>query len=413
MSTVAPIATRPPRLPGVPLPPQGVLQALQAGGFSQLRAFAGDVLYTEGMRASHLYVIKDGEVDLYLMRDEKRVVVETLKAGQCFGLSPHTPEAPRATCAAARSYCELVLVDVGTLAASVARADEVVQGLLATLSQRLTAAHAVIAARVNYQPELLAYAQMLQLMGLADVGKPATPVRGAAPANPLARVSVEDVQRTARLMFGHADRHIRSLVDSFVRLHLARLEDESGGARQLVFAPRDFVAQVRRIVDAAPDPDADKLSYEYIGVDEFAALVEVDRSQILRKLAAGEFADDLFTFRRAELLRLLDSKGKRFFAERKLKPASEFKSVEDLEFADPKAVFGALAKLDAFDVARVMHGLPEGPARSRLLGALSQRRRKEVEEELQGLGEVDAVVAQQLSEALVADVRQAMLQKAG
>lgn len=37
----------------------------EKGTFTGMRAFAGDVLYTEGMPNSHMYVIKEGEVDTY------------------------------------------------------------------------------------------------------------------------------------------------------------------------------------------------------------------------------------------------------------------------------------------------------------------------------------------------------------
>ena len=65
-----------------------LLRFAEKGNFSQMRAFAGDVLYTEGMPGTHMYVIKEGEVDIYMIREEKRVVVETLGRGQCFGMTP-------------------------------------------------------------------------------------------------------------------------------------------------------------------------------------------------------------------------------------------------------------------------------------------------------------------------------------
>ena len=45
------------------------LQFARESACSQLRAFAGDVLYKEGMPATNLYLIREGEVDLFLVRD--------------------------------------------------------------------------------------------------------------------------------------------------------------------------------------------------------------------------------------------------------------------------------------------------------------------------------------------------------
>jgi hypothetical protein len=192
--------------------------------------------------------------------------------------------------------------------------------------------------------------------------------------------------------------------------HLIRYEDEKGQGRQVVFAPRDIVAQARRIV--ADEAQVERQSHQYLGLDELAALVDVDRGVLLRKLAAGDFAEDVFTFRRAEILHVLDTKGRRYFAERKLKPPQEFSEIADVEYADTRSIFEAVSRVDAYDLAKVLQPLGEGEARQKILGALSSRRRTEVEAELQTMTAVDEIEAQRLGAALITQVRSAMLQKA-
>lgn len=398
------------------MPKMSALQFAEQGHFSQVRAFAGDVLYTEGMPSPHLYVVKDGEVDLFVVRDEKRTVIETLRAGQCFGVDPHDLNRPRAHGAVARSYCELYVIDNATMGKSIEDCPDLVHSVLDTLSERLAVAHELIATRVNYQPELLIYAQLLHLAGLADLGRQAqaaqsaaTASRGDAAAAP-ARPALNDVMNHARLMFGHSDRHIRTCLGKFIRLHLVRMEDDRGGSRRLVFSARDIVAQVRKVLN--DDADKDKQTYQYLTLDEFAGLVEVDRAVLLKKLAGGEFADEVFTFRRAEIVRLLDEKGRRYFAERKLKPPADFSDLSDIEFADRRSIFDAVARMDSYDLAKVLHGLEAGQARDKLLGALSERRRQDVEQELQDVGDIDPVEARQIGSQLVNHVKAAMLQQA-
>ena len=392
------------------MPKESALQFAERGQYSQARAFAGEVLYTEGMSASHMYVIKDGEVDLYLVRDEKRTVVETLKKGQCFGIEPHLASQVRIHNAAARTYCELFLIDIKAVNAAIAETPNLVQSMLDTMSERLSVAHKVIATRVNYQPDLLIYARLLYLLGNADLAKQGVPAaRGAASAKAaVARPLLQDVFTNARLLFGHSDKHIQGCMSKLMRLHIIRVEDESGSGKQVVFSPKDIVGQVRNVVST--DEDNDKMAYEYVSVDEFAALVEVDRALVLRKLAGGEFADDIFTFRRAEILRLLNEKGKRFFVERKIKSPSEFSDVMDLEFADQKSIFAAVSKVDTYMLAKVITGLEEGVVRTKILGALSQRRREEVEADLKDITNVDPMEAQQIGQAIVAEVKALMLQ---
>jgi CRP-like cAMP-binding protein len=401
----------------------------QQGRFSQVRAFAGDVLFTEGMPAPHLYVVKEGVVDLYLVREDKRTVIETLGRGQCFGIEPHLAQPVRLHSAAARSYCELYVIDAATLASAITASPELTQGMLDTLSQRLSAAHEAIAQRVNYQPELLVYAELLSLVGLADLGRRAGATGGGTRPGSraqghfnghghgqshngpvLARPPVQDVLNHARLLLGHSDRHARHLLARLHSQHLIRYEDEKGQGRQVVFAPRDIVAQARRIV--ADEAQVERQSHQYLGLDELAALVDVDRGVLLRKLAAGDFAEDVFTFRRAEILHVLDTKGRRYFAERKLKPPQEFSEIADVEYADTRSIFEAVSRVDAYDLAKVLQPLGEGEARQKILGALSSRRRTEVEAELQTMTAVDEIEAQRLGAALITQVRSAMLQKA-
>ncbi len=389
------------------------LRFAEQGQHAQMRAFAGEVLYTAGMPATHMYVVKDGEVDLYLVRDEKRTVVETLRRGQCFGIEPHQQAQVRVHNAAARTYCELYLIDHAAARDALAASPTLVRGMMDTLSERLAVAHEVIARRANFQPDLLIYAQLLALLGAADLGRQgpqaAAPRGRESPTNGMARPMLQEVFTTARLLFGHSDKHIRSCLGKLAGLHLIRIDDERGTGKQVLFSPRDIVAQVRKLV--AGDVDQDKLSYEYISVDEFAALVEAERPQVLRKLAASEYADDIFTFRRAEVLRLLNEKGKRFFVERKIKQPSEFSDIADLEFADTKSIFAAVAKVDTFALAKAMSVLDDGVAKAKILQCLSQRRRAELEADLADLGTVDPVEAQQIGQALITEVKAAMRAK--
>jgi CRP-like cAMP-binding protein len=390
---------------------ESALQFAERNHFSQIRAFANEVLYTEGMPAAHMYVVKEGEVDLYLVREEKRTVVETLRRGQCFGIEPHLPTQIRTYNAAAKSYCELYLIDNATVTNAMGDSPNLVQSMLTTLSERLSVAHKVITARVNYQPEILIYAQMLYLLGIADIGKAAAHGRGTNGSNsqaaPIARPLLQDVFTNARLMFGHSDKHIRGCLAKLLSLHLIRVEDENGSGKQVLFSPRDIVARARNVV--SNDPDNDKQTYEYVSVDEFSALVDVDRTLILKKLAGGEFADDIFTFRRAEILRLLNEKGKRFFVERKIKSPAEFSDVADLEFADQKSLFAAVSKLDTLDIAKMLSCLEEGAAKTKILNALSRRRREEVEADLKDMGPVDPMDAQQIGKGLINEVKALMV----
>ncbi|MCO5978744.1 cyclic nucleotide-binding domain-containing protein [Ideonella oryzae] len=389
------------------MPNTSALQFAEAGHHTQMRAFAGEVLYTEGMPADHLYVVKEGEVDLYLLRDEKRVVVETLGVGQCFGINPHQAKGRRLHNAAARSYCELYVIDQPTVATHIDGSSDLVGSLLHTLSERLSFTHELIATRVNYQPDLLIYGQLLYLLGIAEVGKAAVHSRvdhGKSPV--LASPLLQDVVTQARLMFGHSDRHISGCLTKLLNLHLIRIDDEKGTGKRVHFVPKDFVSQVRKVT--SQQVDNDKLSYEYISVDEFAAVVDVDRALLLRKLAGGEFADDVFTLRKAEIMRLLNDKGRRYFTERKIKRPEEFSDILDLEFADAKSVFQAVSKVDSYDLAKLVSTLDSELVKQKIVSSLSRSRREELESDLKDMRPTDPVEVQQIGNALINEVKSLM-----
>lgn len=378
-------------------------------GFTQQRFYSGDVLFTEGMPAHHLYVIKEGSVDIYMVREEKRVVVETLGPGQCFGVPAQLVNGRRSNNAAARSYCELYLVGYDTLEEELADTPKFTRGLLRSLVERLEVAHELIATRVNYQPDILVYAQLLQLLGMAEVGRPKNEVRGGAGPAVLASPLLTDVFTQARGLLGHSDLHIRNSIGKLMRLHLIRVDDENGNGKRVIFSPRDIVHQARRITE--DQADTEKVSYEYVSVDEFAAMVDVDRSLLLKKLAGSEFSEDIFTFRKSEVVRLLNDKGKKFFADRKIKTPDQFTDVEDLVFADQKSLFDAVGRCDLYDLAKLLRSLDDEALRQKLLACLARSKREEVQQDMASMGAVDPMEVLQTGRALVAAVREKMLAK--
>jgi CRP-like cAMP-binding protein len=377
------------------------------GRSTQQRFYAGDVIFTEGMSSSHMYVIKEGEVDIYMIREEKRVVVESLVRGQCFGMAPRLLNGSRTTNAAAKTYCELYLVENDKLDEALNTSPKLVRGILRTLAEQAAVANELIATRVNYQPDILVYAQLLYILGIADIGKlKAEAVSGqahSAQASPM----LSDVFSSARALLGHSDAHIRGSIGKLVMLHLIRIADEKGNGKRVFFSPKDIVDQARKIASA--DKDHGKLDYEYINVDEFSALVDVDRAILLKKLAGGEFAEDIFIFRKSEIMRLLNDKGRKFFVDRKIKSAEEFVEIADIEFADQKSCFEVISRCDVYDLAKLIGSSEDAIVKSKVMACLSRAKQEELESDLSGLKQVDPIEAQQIGKAIIQDIKAKML----
>ena len=377
--------------------------------FTQQRFYAGDVIYTEGMACSNMYVIKEGEVDFYLIREEKRVVVKTLGKGQCFGMTPRLLNGSRTTNASARTYCELYLIENEKLDMELESMPKLMRGILHTLAEQSAVANELIATRVNYQPDILVYAQLLYILGIADIGKQKADAVTSQSHSALAGPALSEVFSNARALLGHSDVHIRDSLGKLVMLHLIRIADEKGNGKRVIFSPKDIVGQARKI--SSTHKDHGKLDYEYVNVDEFSALVDVDRATLLKKLAGSEFAEDIFIFRKSEIIRLLNDKGRKFFADRKIKSPEDFTDISDLEFADQKSIFEVITRYDIYDLAKLFTSLDEEIVKNKILACLSRSKQEELESDINALTEVDPIEIQQIGKSIILDIKSKMIKR--
>jgi len=386
-----------------------LLQSMEEDGiqFSQARAYTGDVLFTEKMAGTQVYIIKEGQVDLFLMREERRVVVESLTKGQCFGMNSSLLNNGRAANAMAATYSELYVVDGAALEGYLGATPTPVRAMLTTLASRIATLSELIATRVNYQPEILVYAQLLQMVGMAELGIRKGEARGAAEKQVLASVLLGDFFAQVRTILGHSDLHFRHTLGKLLRQHMIRVEDETGNGKRIIFSPKDIVLLAKKL--SSNDKEKEKMDYEYVTINEFADIVEVDRSTLLTKLARSEFSEDIFTFRKSEVVRLLDTKGKKFFSDRKIKQPDEFMDIEDIEFADQKSIVEVLAPIDTFDLAKLISKMEPGKAREKMLNCLPRAKRQEVDSDLSSMGNVDSIEATQIGQRIIARVKEIML----
>lgn len=375
--------------------------------FTQQRFYAGDVIYTEGMYSSHMYVIKEGEVDFYVIREEKRVVIRILGKGQCFGMDARLLNSGRATNASARTYCELYLVENEKLDEELHRLPKLMRGVLCTLAKQSTVDNELIATRINYQPDILIYAQLLYLIGIADVGKQKIDAEAAHSHSVLAKPMLSDVFVSARVLFGHADVHIRESIGKLVMLHLVRIADENGNGKRVIFAPKDIMGQARMV--SRSHKDHGRLDYEYINVDEFSALVDVDRATLLKKLGSSEFAQDIFTFRKSEIMRILNDKGRKFFSDRKIKSPQDFNDISDIEFADSKSIFDVISRCDIYDLAKLISTIEDDNIKDKIMACLSRSKREELESEISTLNQVDPTDVQQIGKSIILSIKERMI----
>ena len=357
-----------------------------------------------------MYIIKEGQVDLFLMREERRVVVESLFKGQCFGMDSSLLNNGRASNAIAASYSEFYIADGPSLESYLGGTPKLIRAILTTLAIRLETLGELISTRVNFQPEILVYAQLLQILGQAELGVPKAYGRSASDKPMVVSVLLADFFNQVRVILGHSDFHFRNTLGKLLRQHLVQLEDESGNGKRIVFSPKDIVSLAKKL--AVNDKEQSKVDHEYVSIKEFADIVDVDSSALLSKLARNEFSEDVFTFRKSEIMRLLDTKGRKFFSDRKIKTPNEFTDIDDLEFADQKSIFTVLAPIDIYDLAKVISRMESEKAKEKMMSCLPRAKRTELESDLSSMGNVDAMEANQIGQRIIARVKEVMLGRA-
>ncbi|MEB3309574.1 MAG: EAL domain-containing protein [Snowella sp.] len=94
------------------------------------RFHAGEDIFKEGDRANFAYIIQEGEVEIWTIVNEKRLVLNILKTGSLFGELALVDNQPRSASATALTDCLLVLVTTEQVNQRIQEADPILQMLL-------------------------------------------------------------------------------------------------------------------------------------------------------------------------------------------------------------------------------------------------------------------------------------------
>lgn len=71
----------------------------------------GQVIFSEGANGDWLYVVESGEVEISQNVGGRRIIIETLKAGEIFGEIAYLDKTPRSATAIARGTTEVGIID--------------------------------------------------------------------------------------------------------------------------------------------------------------------------------------------------------------------------------------------------------------------------------------------------------------
>lgn len=353
------------------------------------RFFKGELIFREGTPGQQLHFIREGRVELSMERDGRRIILDTRRAGDCFGATAVILGQPRVVTATAADYTETFSLTQPALDDLLTKSDPLLASMLRSLGKQSRQAFANLAMRNPVVNAIESAAWALDLMARAATQKPGGhPGKGSAP---LVKLPHQEVVQTLSAVMGMLKSSVQDLLEQMASLNLLLLDP----SRQVCVRPGEIIAMARNLGAHHGDVLGEGLraETELMSLDQIADLLSVDKSLIQNKMTEGELPETLWAFRKSETLRLIHEKGREFLRQRKVKvkKVEEFDAISDILFLDRDTLGRVLGKVDPYRLANLLRD--QTPAvRERALGALPSRVRADLASAIEAeAGAVDKV----------------------
>jgi CRP-like cAMP-binding protein len=98
---------------------------------------AGEIIFKEGDEGLRAYVVQAGGVEIFKIKDEKRVVLGIVGPGGIFGEMALIDDVPRMAYAAAVDVTTVILISRQMLAEKLSKADPFLRGLINVFASNL------------------------------------------------------------------------------------------------------------------------------------------------------------------------------------------------------------------------------------------------------------------------------------
>ena len=359
----------------------------------------GEQIFKEGSSSTHAYFITKGAVEISTIRDGKRLVLERVGAGRCFGeMAPIVGDKRHAT-AIATDYTEVYLVDAVVLEKLVAESNPLLRTITYALINRVKALTETVAPQAAPAGVLVSFAKILELCAKAS-----SPRKSKATEN--ISYPLLDAVDTLSITTSLPIFRVRSILRRMSDLNLIVI-DGNDDRSVLRYDPDTLVGNATNIMLNMNTLITDKLhaDIELMELEELARLVGVDAEKLYRKMADGDLPRELFLFKKSEALELLHNKGKEFFEKRKIKRIEELEEIADIEFVDLDTIGNALTTMEAYNVALLLKG-QNALVLDRAFGSLSQRMGQVIRNTMDAIEIVDDVRVGQLEAELIDRIKE-------
>lgn len=348
------------------------------------------VIFKEKNPGNEGFIIKKGEVELAIIRDGKKVVLDVIKAGECFGEMAPVVGGVRTATATAQCYVELYVLEAKALRSIIDQVPPFIQVIMKTLMRRLKSVNdRIIDESMTVNP-FTAIARILFLYAHAYQNESFN-LRNCVPI--------------ISELIGIPTYRVKAILKQMANINLLKLTTIGRNITVAIDA-ETLIENTQNIVKSMGDSLTAQLDaqFELIELDELAQELGVDRTKMLKKLLQEELPEELFVFRRSEARALLQNKGASYFEKRKIKNVEDFDELNDIEFLDLDTISLVFNALAPYDLARLLK-IADDSCSKRILGTLSKRMRGVIEKTMGSIDEVDEIDMHHLQEQVLDSIK--------
>ena len=134
----------------------------------------------------------------------------------------------------------------------------------------------------------------------------------------------------------------------------------------------------------------------------------IEREKIYKKIAEGEFPEELVLFKKDAILKWLEEVGPSFFEEKKkCISAEDLDSLDNIVRVRSTILRAVLGKMNFYKICQLLKAA-NAPVQEKILSNLSGRLKQIVGQELELIEEVDPEEAEQVTEDLLEEIQELM-----
>lgn len=286
--------------------------------------YKGETIFKQGGVADHMFIIKEGKVDITLTREEKSIHLTTLERNAFFGEMALISDSPRSATATASEFTEVYLIDSKAIDAILEKANPILRHMLKTMVGLVKSQNSGAGRGAGDTPRVVGYAHLIEILAGVVAATPAGGGEAGGAPNPSggsgaaaetsgqeARLPERKLVERAAVFFGDSRTAVMATLRFMDSLNLLRMDNGHvvTNARTLVERTSRLPAQVIRGAD-----EVVRAEHELMELSEVEQVMRVDRAALFAGLGILEEAEDLVAFRREGVMRTMQTRGRAFFS---------------------------------------------------------------------------------------------------